>query len=91
MIYTLKIYRYDRRCKSGERFVKTYEYDRKDDASMDREVNALRGCGYFDDMFRIEYAPKFITVKNLMSGKDVQIAADTPLCCNPSSETYWSM
>lgn len=35
-------------------------------------------------------APK-ITVKNLMSGKDVEIDADTPWCCNPASETYWSM
>jgi hypothetical protein len=31
------------------------------------------------------------TVTNLMSGKPVEIAADTPLCCDPSSETYWSM
>jgi hypothetical protein len=41
-------------------------------------------------MFRIEYAPKFITVKNMMSGKDVQIAADTPWNCRPDSESYWS-
>ena len=34
--------------------------------------------------------PKKI-VKNLMSGKDVEIDADTPWCCNPASETYWSM
>ena len=31
------------------------------------------------------------TVRNLMSGKDVVIDSDTPLCCDPSSETYWSM
>ena len=49
MIYTVKIYRYDRRCKSGERFVNSYDFDRKDNAAMDREVNALRGAGYFDD------------------------------------------
>ena len=30
-------------------------------------------------------------VKNLMTGKDVVIAEDTPWCCNPASETYWSM
>ena len=33
-------------------------------------------------------APK-ITVRNLMSGKPVEIDADTPWCCNPASETYW--
>jgi hypothetical protein len=31
------------------------------------------------------------TVKNLMSGKEIQIDADTPHCCNPATETYWSM
>lgn len=30
-------------------------------------------------------------VKNLMSGEPVVIAKDTPWCCNPASETYWSM
>lgn len=31
------------------------------------------------------------TVKNLLTGKDIDIPLDTPLCCDPSSETYWSM
>jgi len=31
------------------------------------------------------------TVKNLMSGKDVVQSVNTPLCCDPSSETYWSI
>ena len=30
-------------------------------------------------------------VKSLMTGKDIEILASTPLCCNPASETYWSM
>lgn len=90
MIYTVKIYRYDRRCKTGERFVGAYDFDRKDDAAMDREVVALRASGYFDDMFRIEYAPKYIKVKSLMSGQEVEIAADTPWSCRPDSESYWS-
>ncbi len=91
MIYTLKIYRYDRRCKSGERFVNSYEFDRKDDAAMQREVNALRGSGYWDSHYRIEFAPKYITVKSMMSGEEVEIAADTPYHCRPDSESYWSM
>ena len=35
-------------------------------------------------------APK-VTVKNLMTGAPVVIDADTPWCCNPASEAYWSM
>lgn len=30
-------------------------------------------------------------VKNLMTGKDVVIDSNTPRCCDPSSELYWSM
>jgi len=40
---------------------------------------------------RASYQAPKITVKNLMSGKPVEIDADTPWCCNPASETYWSM
>lgn len=34
---------------------------------------------------------KQVTRKNLMSGKDFTQPINTPLCCDPSSETYWSM
>lgn len=30
-------------------------------------------------------------VKNLMTGQDVEIDSNTPRCCDPSSELYWSM
>ena len=35
--------------------------------------------------------PKTRKVVNLMSGKEMEIAYDTPRCCDPSTETYWSM
>lgn len=28
---------------------------------------------------------------NIMTGKVFEEAYDTPLCCSPASETYWSM
>jgi len=31
------------------------------------------------------------TVRNLMTGAEVEIPANTPLHLDPSSETYWSM
>ena len=31
------------------------------------------------------------TVTNLMTGKDIEIAENTPRACDPSSELYWSM
>jgi hypothetical protein len=44
----------------------------------------------YDFMYHNEVV-KTKTVKNLMTGKDVEIDSDTPWCCNPASETYWSM
>ena len=31
------------------------------------------------------------TKRNLLSGKEFTQPVNTPLCCDPSSETYWSM
>jgi len=44
------------------------------------------------DLSIVDYAtyraPK-ITVKNLMTGKDVEIDADTPWSCRVDSESFW--
>lgn len=32
-----------------------------------------------------------VTRKNMMSGVEYTESVNTPLCCSPSSETYWSM
>ena len=43
------------------------------------------------EQFDYYYPVKMKKVRNLMSGVEIEIAEDTPLCCDPSSETYWSM
>lgn len=43
------------------------------------------------ELFNTTFPVGTKTVRNLMTGKPVQIEADTPWCCNPASETYWSM
>ena len=40
---------------------------------------------------RNTYQSPKMTVKNLMTGAPVEIDADTPWCCNPASESYWTM
>ena len=30
-------------------------------------------------------------VRSLMTGVEIEIPADTPYCCDPSTERYWSM
>jgi hypothetical protein len=34
---------------------------------------------------------KMVEKTNLMSGQKYMEAEDTPLCCSPASETYWSL
>jgi len=44
-----------------------------------------------ETFFALKYPVGTKTVKSLMTGQDVEIAEDTPWCCNPASESYWSM
>lgn len=43
------------------------------------------------DLYQRHYGNMTKKVMNLMSGKEVEISINTPLCCDVSSETYWSM
>ena len=72
------------------------------EAGAKRSVTALRkrvladlGAGvkyqYMSAEDWVNRPVKMKTVRNLMSGKEVEIPADTPIHCDPSSETYWSM
>ena len=90
--HTMYIYKTDRRCKTGERLVNTTVWQNRDADEMKREVRELQYELWPKNKgFRIEFHAAMQTVKNLMTGKDMQIDRDTPWCCNPASETYWSM
>lgn len=91
--YTITLYKTDRRFKDGREKVWYANFNDLTQAELADAVQvANRIAGDYLDPRKIvvEYT-EFRTVKSLMSGKEVQIAADTPLCCDPSSETYWSM
>lgn len=32
-----------------------------------------------------------VKVKNFMTGEELEIPSNTPHCCDPSTETFWSM
>jgi hypothetical protein len=90
--HTVYIYKADKRKKSGERLVSTTGWLNRDAAEMAREVRELQyELWPVSKGFRIEFVPTMKTVKNLMSGVDIQIPHDTPRSCDPSSELYWSM
>jgi hypothetical protein len=89
--YTMYIYKLDKRTKSGERLVSTTVWTGRTEAGMKRECTELFYLYPAKQGYRFEYHPKMKTVKNLMTGKDIQIDRDTPWCCNPASKSYWSM
>jgi hypothetical protein len=86
------IYKTDKRTKAGERLVSTTVWQHRDEAEMKREVRELQYQTWpVSKGFRIEFHPTMKTVTNLMTGQDIQIEANTPRCCDPSTEAYWSM
>ena len=86
--FTLYAYKTDKRTKSGEKLVSTRVIKDTDEQTM----KAIVVVGLtMNPKFRFEYFPTMVTVKNLMTGKDIQIDRDTPWSCNPASESYWSM
>jgi hypothetical protein len=89
--YTMYIYKSDKRTKSGERLVSTSVWQHRDAAEMHREVRELQYQLWpVSKGYRIEFHPTMVTVKNLMTGENVEIDRDTPWCCNPASESFWS-
>ena len=52
-------------------------------------------AGYTVDQLNIidtkHYKPKMVTRKNLMTGMEFEEDVNTPNCCSPASETFWSM
>jgi hypothetical protein len=91
MSYTLYIYKADRRYKTGERLFSTTVWPARDDNEMHRTVAELYPLYRSEDGWRMEFFPSMKTVKNLMTGAEVEIPHDTPRSCDPSSELYWSM
>jgi len=64
-------------------------------AALATRSRLCKKAGWTEDQLNIvardTYRAPKITVRSLMTGKEVEIDADTPNCCNPASETYWSM
>lgn len=89
--FTLYVYKTDARYKFGERAIETTVVPNITEELMFRTVVELLNTKYPPSKgYRIECHPTKVTVKNLMTGQDVEIDRDTPWCCNPASETYWS-
>lgn len=91
--YRLLVFKTDRRTKSGQRLVKSYDYPGFSSQAMAEEVNDLKRLRYKPaDGWRLDWEPMTVMVKNLMTGAMVEIDyRDRGGPCDPSMERYWSM
>jgi hypothetical protein len=87
-MYTVEIYKKDKRSKSGERLVHKSDYKTTDLSMLAHTVKHTWPAG---EGFRSEIHETMVTRKNAMTGAAYQERYDTPYSCSPSSELYWTM
>ena len=85
-MYTVEIYRADKRTKAGERLVIKKDYATDNRSTLEKSVKDS-----LQKNERYEIHETYVTRKSLMNGAEFQERYDTPYYCSPSSETYWSM
>ena len=87
-MYTVEIYKTDKRTTAGERLVSKKDYDTDNLSMLEHTVkHSIRPS----KGERYEIHETYVTRKSLMGGKEFKERYDTPYYCSPSSETYWSM
>ena len=85
-MYTVEIYKADRRTKAGERLVLKKDYDTNNLSMLEHTVKTSMQKGE-----RYEIHETYVTRTVLGTDREFQERYDTPYYCSPSSETYWSM
>jgi hypothetical protein len=87
-MYTVEIYKTDRRTKSGERLVLKKDYDTDNLSVLEHTV---KHTWRVSQGFRYEIHETMVEKTNMMGGGKFMERYDTPYYCSPSSESYWSM
>jgi hypothetical protein len=87
-MYTVEIYKLDKRTKKGERLVSKTDYDVTEQTMLEHTVKHTYRAS---QGYRYEIHETMVTKRNLMGGKEFTERYDTPYYCSPASESYWSM
>jgi hypothetical protein len=86
-MYTVEVYKLDKRTKKGERLVRKVDHSTADRSAIEHVYKHT----YFPSQgYRFEIHKTYVTRKNLMSGQEFEERYDRPYYCSPSSESYWS-
>ena len=87
-MYTVIVFKADKRKKTGEREVLYKDYDTDNKSMLEHTVkNTWRASAGF----RYEIHQTMVEKTNMMGGGKFTERFDTPHYCSPSSESYWSM
>lgn len=87
-MYTVELYKLDKRTKAGERLVRKIDHSTADQ----KAITAVYHNKYPTAKgYRYEIHETYVTRKSLMGGAEFRERYDTPYYCSPSSESYWSM
>jgi hypothetical protein len=87
-MYTVIVFKADKRKKTGEREVLYKDYD-TDNLSM--LEHTVKHTWRASAGFRYEIHVTMVERTNMMGGGKFTERFDTPNYCSPSSESYWSM
>jgi hypothetical protein len=87
-MYTVEIYKADRRKNSGERLVHKEDYSTSDLSML---THTVQHTWRSSQGYRYEIHETYVTRKNLQTGTAYQERYDTPYFCSPSRDAYWAM
>jgi hypothetical protein len=87
-MYTVEIYKLDKRTKKGERLVSKTDYEVTEQTMLEQTVKHTYRAS---QGYRYEIHETMVTKRNLMGGGEFTERYDTPYYCSPASESYWSM
>jgi hypothetical protein len=87
-MYTVIVFKADKRKKDGERQVLYKDYD-TDNLSM--LEHTVKHTWRTSAGFRYEIHVTMVEKTNMMGGGKFTERFDTPHYCSPASESYWSM
>ena len=88
MLYTVTVFKTDRRTTIGERMVKQMDLELEPEIYYEA-IKFVNKTFSKTNGFRVEVRETYITRKNIMTGDTFQERFDTPYYCSPSSESFW--
>ena len=88
-LYAFTVYKRDLRTKTGWRVVDEYTMQFQDERLAEQHAQDVtrKSVGY-----RLEYRKYWVLKRNYMTPRNEYWEAwNTPWCCSPSGELYWTM